>query len=170
MADHHGNSYQVQKSRLIEKMAEMLQDKKLPMLADIRDESAEDIRIVLEPKSRRFDPETVIESLFKITDLETKISLNLNVLDSQGRPAVLSLREALNEWLAHRRVVLQRPVCLPAWQIAKRLEIRRLSCCLSKSDEVIAIIREEDEPKAELMRRFSLSENQANAIWICGCA
>ena len=90
------------------------------MLADIRDESAEDIRIVLEPKSRRLDPETVIESLFKITDLETKISLNLNVLDSQGRPAVLSLREALNEWLAHRRVVLQRRSAFRLGKIAKQ--------------------------------------------------
>ena len=157
--------YQVQKSRLIEKMAEMLQDKKLPMLADIRDESAEDIRIVLEPKSRRLDPETVIESLFKITDLETKISLNLNVLDSQGRPAVLSLREALNEWLAHRRVVLQRRSAFRLGKIAKRLEILEGYLVVYLNlDEVIAIIREEDEPKAELMRRFSLSENQANAI------
>ena len=157
--------YQVQKSRLIEKMAEMLQDKKLPMLADIRDESAEDIRIVLEPKSRRLDPETVIESLFKITDLETKISLNLNVLDSQGRPAVLSLREALNEWLAHRRVVLQRRTAFRLGKIAKRLEILEGYLVVYLNlDEVIAIIREEDEPKAELMRRFSLSENQANAI------
>ena len=157
--------YQVQKSRLIEKMAEMLQDKKLPMLADIRDESAEDIRIVLEPKSRRLDPETVIESLFKITDLETKISLNLNVLDSQGRPAVLSLREALNEWLAHRRVVLQRRSSFRLGKIAKRLEILEGYLVVYLNlDEVIAIIREEDEPKAELMRRFSLSENQANAI------
>ena len=157
--------YQVQKSRLIEKMAEMLQDKKLPILADIRDESAEDIRIVLEPKSRRLDPETVIESLFKITDLETKISLNLNVLDSQGRPSVLSLREALNEWLAHRRVVLQRRSAFRLGKIAKRLEILEGYLVVYLNlDEVIAIIREEDEPKAELMRRFSLSENQANAI------
>ena len=157
--------YQVQKSRLIEKMAEMLQDKKLPMLADIRDESAEDIRIVLEPKSRRLDPETVIESLFKITDLETKVSLNLNVLDSQGRPAVLSLREALNEWLAHRRVVLQCRSAFRLGKIAKRLEILEGYLVVYLNlDEVIAIIREEDEPKAELMRRFSLSENQANAI------
>jgi len=157
--------YQVQKSRLIEKMAEMLQDRKLPMLADIRDESAEDIRIVLEPKSRRLDPETVIESLFKITDLETKISLNLNVLDSQGRPAVLSLRDALNEWLAHRRVVLQRRSAFRLDKIAKRLEILEgYLVVFLNLDEVIAIIREEDEPKTELMRRFSLSENQANAI------
>jgi len=157
--------YQVQKSRLIEKMAEMLQDRKLPMLADIRDESAEDIRIVLEPKSRRLDPETVIESLFKITDLETKISLNLNVLDSQGRPAVLSLRDALNEWLAYRRVVLQRRSAFRLDKIAKRLEILEgYLVVFLNLDEVIAIIREEDEPKTELMRRFSLSENQANAI------
>ena len=157
--------YQVQKSRLIEKMAEMLQDKKLPMLADIRDESAEDIRIVLEPKSRRLDPETVIESLFKVTDLETKISLNLNVLDSHGRPAVLSLRDALNEWLAHRRVVLQRRSAFRLDKIAKRLEILEgYLIVFLNLDEVIAIIREEDEPKLELMKRFCLNENQANAI------
>ena len=157
--------YQVQKSRLIEKMAEMLQDKKLPMLADIRDESAEDIRIVLEPKSRRLNPETVIESLFKVTDLETKISLNLNVLDSHGRPAVLSLRDALNEWLAHRRVVLQRRSAFRLDKIAKRLEILEgYLIVFLNLDEVIAIIREEDEPKLELMKRFCLNENQANAI------
>ena len=84
-------------------MAEMLQARKLPVLADIQDESAEDIRIVLEPKSRRLDPEAVMESLFKLTELESRISLNLNVLDSSGRPSVLSLKDALKEWLAHRR-------------------------------------------------------------------
>ncbi|MBT5482023.1 MAG: DNA topoisomerase IV subunit A, partial [Alphaproteobacteria bacterium] len=100
--------YQVQKSRLIERMAEMMMAKKLPMLADIRDESAEDIRIVLEPKTRRLNPEAVMESLFKLTELEARASLNLNVLDSTGRPSVMNLKEALLEWLAHRRVVLLR--------------------------------------------------------------
>ena len=100
--------FQVQKSRLIERLAEMLQAKKLPFLGDIRDESAEDLRIVLEPKSRRLEAEIVMESLFKLSDLETRVPLNLNVLDGNGRPGVLDLRGALNAWLAHRRVVLQR--------------------------------------------------------------
>ena len=113
--------YQVQKSRLIERLAEMLQAKKIPVLADIRDESAEDIRIVLEPKSRRLEAELVMESLFKLSDLEVRVPLNLNVLDADGRPGVMDLRAALNAWLAHRRVVLQRrseiqagPDCDPA--------------------------------------------------------
>ena len=157
--------YQVQKSRLIEKMAEMLQDRKLPMLSDIRDESAEDVRIVLEPKSRRLDPEIVMESLFKITDLETRISLNLNVLDSRGKPGVLSLREVLNEWLAHRRVVLQRRSHFRLSKIERRLEILEgYLVVFLNLDEVIAIIREEDHPKEELMKRFLLTETQATAI------
>ena len=104
-------------------MAEMLQSKKLPVLADIRDESAEDIRIVLEPKSRRLDPEAVMESLFKSTELETRVSLNLNVLDSSGRPAVMSLKEALKEWLVHRRDVLLRRSRYRLNKIELRLEI-----------------------------------------------
>ena len=115
--------YQIQKSRLIEKMAEMLQAKKLPVLADIRDESAEDIRVVLEPKSRRLDPNVVMESLFKLTELETRVSLNLNVLDSNGRPSVLSLKEALTEWLLHRRNVLMRRSKYRLGKIERRLEI-----------------------------------------------
>ena len=157
--------YQVQKSRLIEKMAEMLQDRKLPMLADIRDESAEDVRIVLEPKSRRLDPEMVMESLFKITDLENRISLNLNVLDSHGKPGVMCLREVLNEWLAHRRVVLQRRSAFRLEKIERRLEILQgYLVVFLNLDEVIAIIREEDHPKDELMKRFLLTETQATAI------
>ena len=115
--------YQVQKSRLIERMAEMMMAKKLPMLADIRDESAEDIRIVLEPKTRRLNPEAVMESLFKLTELEARASLNLNVLDSTGRPSVMNLKEALLEWLAHRRVVLLRRSQFRLDKIAHRLEI-----------------------------------------------
>ena len=101
----------------------MLQAKKLPFLADIRDESAEDLRIVLEPKSRRLGPEVVMESLFKLTDLETRVPLNLNVLDSDGRPGVMSLREALNAWLAHRREVLVRRSSFRLGKIASRLEV-----------------------------------------------
>ncbi|MGB1545895.1 MAG: DNA topoisomerase (ATP-hydrolyzing), partial [Candidatus Puniceispirillaceae bacterium] len=133
--------YQIQKSRLIEKMAEMLQAKKLPVLADIRDESAEDIRVVLEPKSRRLDPKAVMESLFKLTELETRVSLNLNVLDSNGRPSVLSLKEALTEWLLHRRNVLMRRSKYRLGKIERRLEILKgYLVVFLNLDEVITII------------------------------
>lgn len=157
--------YQVQKSRLIEKTAELLLARKLPLLDDIRDESAEDIRIVLEPKNRAADAELLMESLFKLTDFETRIPLNMNVL-SQGRiPNVLSLKNVLREWLEHRRDVLRRRLRHRLDNIAKRLEI--LSGTLIaylNLDEVIRIIREEDEPKAILMRRFSLTDMQAESI------
>ena len=157
--------YQIQKSRLIEKMAEMLQAKKLPVLADIRDESAEDIRVVLEPKSRRLEPKAVMESLFKSTELETRVSLNLNVLDSNGRPSVLSLKEALTEWLLHRRNVLMRRSKYRLGKIERRIEILEgYLVVFLNLDEVITIIRETDYPRDELMVRFSLSDVQANAI------
>ena len=157
--------YQVQKSRLIERMADMLQAKKLPFLADIRDESAEDLRIVLEPKSRRLEPEVLMESLFKLTDLETRVPLNLNVLDSDGRPGVMSLREALNAWLAHRREVLVRRSNFRLGKIASRLEVLEGYLVVYLNlDEVIAIIREAENPRARLMERFELTETQANAI------
>lgn len=157
--------YQVQKSRLIEKMAEMLQDRKLPMLADIRDESAEDIRLVLEPKSRRLDPEVVMESLFRLTDLEARISMNLNVLDASGRPSVMGLKQALQAWLDHRRIVLVRRSQHRLDKIAKRLEILEgYLMVFLNLDEVIAIIREADHPRDELMARFGLNEVQANAV------
>ena len=157
--------YQVQKSRLIEKMAEMLQDRKLPMLADIRDESAEDIRLVLEPKSRRLDPEVVMESLFRLTDLEARISMNLNVLDASGRPSVMGLKQALQAWLDHRRIVLVRRSQHRLDKIAKRLEILEgYLMVFLNLDEVIAIIREADHPRDDLMARFGLNEVQANAV------
>ena len=157
--------YQVQKSRLIERMAEMLQAKKLPFLADIRDESAEDIRIVLEPKSRRLEPEVMIESLFKTTDLETRVPLNLNVLDGDGRPGVMDLRGALNAWLAHRRTVLQRRSEYRLGKIATRLEVLEGYLIVYLNlDEVIQIIREADHPRQSLMERFELTEAQANAV------
>jgi len=157
--------YQVQKSRLIERLAEMLQAKKLPVLADIRDESAEDLRIVLEPKSRRLEAELVMESLFKMSDLEVRVPLNLNVLDAEGRPVVMDLRAALNAWLAHRRVVLQRRSRFRLGKIASRLEVLEGYLIVYLNlDEVIRIIRESDHPRDELMARFSLTENQANAV------
>ena len=143
----------------------MLNNKKLPFLADIRDESAEDIRIILEPKSRRVDPEAVMENLFKVTDLEVRVPMNLNVLDKDGKPGVMNLREALNAWLAHRRVVLQRRSQFRLDKIERRLEmLEGYIIVFLNLDEVIAIIREDDHPKQSLMARFSLTENQANGI------
>jgi len=157
--------YQVPKSRLIEKVADLILARKLPLLEDIRDESAEDIRIVLEPKNRSVDAELLMESLFKLTDFEARIPLNMNVL-SQGRiPKVMPLKMVLQEWLAHRRDVLQRRLRHRLENIAKRLEI--LSGYLIaylNLDEVIRIIREEDEPKQALMAGFSLTDNQAESI------
>ena len=157
--------YQVQKSRLIERMADMLQAKKLAFLADIRDESAEDLRIVLEPKSRRMEPDVVMESLFRLTDLESRVPLNLNVLDADGRPGVMNLRGALNAWLAHRREVLLRRSNFRLGKIAVRLEVLEgYLVVFLNLDEVITIIREAENPRVRLMERFELTETQANAI------
>ena len=157
--------YQVQKSRLIEKVAELLQARKLPLLADIRDESAEDVRVVLEPKSRTVDPELLMESLFRLTDFESRIPLNMNVLSGGKVPKGLSLKEVLAEWLAHQRDVLQRRTRYRLGQIERRLEIvSGYLVVFLNVDEVIRIIREEDEPKKELMRTFELTDNQAEAI------
>jgi topoisomerase-4 subunit A len=157
--------YQVQKARLIEKMAELMQAKKLPFITDILDESAEDIRLVIEPKSRRIDPGMVMENLFRLTDLEYRVSLNLNVLDATGTPGVLSIRDALLAWIDHQLVVLRRRTNHRLGKIASRLEVLGgYLIVFLNLDEVIAIIREEDHPKEKLMERFSLSENQANAI------
>ncbi len=157
--------YQVQKSRLIEKIAELLIAKKLPLLEDIRDESAEDIRVVLVPKSRSVDPGVLMESLFKLTDLENRIPLNMNVLSRGKVPNVLSLRDVLREWLDHRRQVLLRRSRHRLGQIEHRLEVLGgyLAAYLN-IDEVIRIIREEDEPKKVMMVRFELTDVQAEAI------
>ena len=157
--------YGVQKARLIEKLAELLQERKLPLLADVRDESAEDVRIVLEPRARNVDPVILMESLFRLTELESRISLNMNVLVGGLVPRVIGLSEALREWLDHRRVVLQRRSRHRLGQIDRRLEILGgLLIVYLDLDEVIRIIREEDEPKPALMKRFELTEIQANAI------
>jgi len=157
--------YGVPKSRLIEKIAELLQEKKLPLLADVRDESAEDIRVVLEPRAKTVDPIILMESLFKLTELESRIPMNVNVLAGGKVPKVLSLAECLREWLDHRREVLIRRSTFRLAAIDKRLEILGgLLIVYLDLDRVIKIIREEDEPKAELMRVFKLTEVQANAI------
>jgi topoisomerase IV subunit A len=157
--------YLVQKSRLVEKIAELLIARKLPLLEDVRDESAEDIRLVLVPKSRSVDPTILMESLFKLTELESRISLNMNVL-SQGKvPKVMGLGEVLTEWLAHRREVLIRRSQFRLAAIERRLEILGgYLIAYLNLDEVIRIIREEDEPKAALMERFTLTDLQAESI------
>lgn len=157
--------YQVVKSKLIERIALLLQEKKVPLLADVRDESAQDVRIVLEPKNRNVDANMLMELLFKNTELETKFNMNMNVLDSDGVPRVMSIAEVLREFLNHRIKVLERRTSHRLQKIINRLEI--LSGYLIaylNLDEIIHIIREDDEPKASLMSRFSLSEIQAESI------
>ena len=157
--------YGVPKARLIEKLADLLQEKKLPLLADVRDESAEDVRVVLEPRSRSVDPVMLMESLFRLSELEARVPLNLNVLVGGVVPRVIGLAECLREWVDHRRVVLQRRSGYRLGQIERRLEILGgLLIVYLDLDEVIRIIREEDEPRPALMARFTLTELQANAI------
>ena len=157
--------YQVQKSRLIEKIAELLTEKKLTVLADIRDESTEDVRLVLEPKARTIEPEMLMETLFRQTDLEVRIPLNLNVLAADGTPGVFDLKAALRAFLDHREVVLTRRTKNRLQKIEHRLEILAGYLIAYKNlDEVIRIIREEDEPKPVLMKTFKLTDVQAEAI------
>jgi topoisomerase-4 subunit A len=157
--------YQVQKGRLIERIAELITAKKLPLLGDLRDESAEDIRIVFEPKSRTVDPQLLMEQLFRNTELEARIPLNMNVLSHGRVPKVMSLRDVLREWLDHRKDVLIRRSNFRLAEIARRLEILGgYLIAYLNLDEVIRIIRTEDEPKAVLMKRFNLTDTQAEAI------
>lgn len=157
--------WQVQKSRLVEKIAEIINSKKLPILADVRDESTEDIRLVLEPRSRSVEPEVLMESLFKLTELEVRVPLNMNVLVDGRTPQVVSLDRALKLFLDHRRVVLQRRSQHRLAQVAHRLEILDgYIIAYLNLDRVIEIIRTEDEPKPVLMAEFRLSETQAEAI------
>jgi len=157
--------YQVQKARLVEKIAELLQARKLALLADVRDESTDDIRLVLEPKSRSVEPDVLMEALFRQTDLESRISLNMNVLDAEQTPRVMSLVEVLRAFLDHRHVVLQRRTEHRLAAIAKRLEVvRGYLVVFLNIDEVIRIIREEDHPKDSLIATFDLSDVQAEAI------
>ncbi|HXF88627.1 MAG TPA: DNA topoisomerase IV subunit A [Xanthobacteraceae bacterium] len=155
----------VQKTRLIEKMAELFNDKKLPLVESFRDESTEDVRIVIEPRARTVDPVLLMESLFKLTELETRIPLNMNVL-SRGRvPKVMGLAEVLREWLDHRRDVLLRRSRYRLKVIEHRLEVLGgYLVAYLNLDRVIRIIRNEDEPKPVLMKAFKLSEVQADAI------
>ena len=155
----------VQKSRLVEKLAELLNDKKLPLVADVRDESAEDVRLVIEPRSRTVDAELLMESLFKLTELESRIPLNMNVLVKGRIPQVLGLAEVLREWLDHRRDVLVRRSKHRLAEIEHRLEVLGgFLVAYLNLDKVIKIIRTEDEPKPVLMKTFKLSDVQADAI------
>ena len=157
--------YQVIKSKLIEKIAQLLSEKKVPLLADVRDESAQDVRIVLEPKNRTVDAALLMEHLFKQTELESKFNMNMNVLDCDGVPRVMSLSEVLRAFLNHRHIVLQRRTQYRLEKISARLEI--LSGYLIayvNLDEIIRIIREEDDAKAVMMKEFNLTDNQAEAI------
>ncbi|MDC0457396.1 DNA topoisomerase IV subunit A [Alphaproteobacteria bacterium] len=157
--------YQVQKSRLLEKIAELMETKTLPMLSDIRDESTERVRLIIEPKSRNLSPEMIMETLFKKTDLETRVSLNLNVIDEKNVPGVKSLKESLKCWLDHRQIILQRKSIYRLNQIENRINILNgYITVFLNLDKVIQIIREEDKPKEVLISFFSINEIQANAI------
>jgi len=157
--------YQVQKSRLIEKIAELLQARKLPLLDDVRDESAEDVRLVLVPRSKNVDAALLMESLFKLTDLENRFSLNMNVLSGGRIPMVMGIKQALQEWLDHRKDVLVRRSQHRLAQIEHRLEVLGgYLIAYLNLDEVIRIIREEDDAKVSLKAAFGLTDVQAEAI------
>ncbi len=157
--------YQVQKGRLVERIAELIGEKKLPLVGDVRDESAEDVRLILEPKSRNVAPEVMMESLFRATDLETRFPLNLNVLDGGKQPRVMSLKEALQAWLNHRLEVLERRSRHRLEKIDNRLHLLDgFLIAYLNLDRIIEIIRTEDEPKRVMMAEFRLTDVQAEAI------
>ncbi|WP_369025682.1 DNA topoisomerase IV subunit A [Qipengyuania sp. RANM35] len=157
--------YQVQKGKLIEQIAQAIADKKLPILEDVRDESDEKIRIVLVPRSRNVDPELLKESIYKLTDLETRFGLNLNVLDHTRTPMVMGLKELLDNWIVSQIDILQRRSQHRLDQIARRLElVEGYIIAFLNLDRVIEIIRYEDDPKAVMMAEFKLTDRQAEAI------
>ncbi|MBV1706932.1 MAG: DNA topoisomerase IV subunit A [Hyphomicrobiales bacterium] len=157
--------YMVPKARLLEKLGELVNERKLPLVGDIRDESTEDIRLIIEPRARNVDPFVMMESLFRSTDLETRFAVNMNVLVDGVVPRVVSLLEALRQWLDHRRNVLVRRSRFRLAEIARRLEVLAgMLIVFLNLDEVIRIIREEDEPKQVLIATFSLTEAQVNYI------
>jgi topoisomerase-4 subunit A len=157
--------YQVQKSKLVERIAQLMDAKRLPLLDDVHDESTEDVRLVLEPKSKLVDPELLMESVFKLTDLENRASLNLNVLDPNGTPRVMNLKQALKVWVDHRREVVIRRAQTRLAKVEDRLEVLAgYLIVYADLDEVIRIIRFEDKPKETLMKTFDLTERQTEAI------
>jgi topoisomerase-4 subunit A len=157
--------YQIKKADLVEELAGLIESKKTPLLADVRDESADDVRLVLEPRARTVEPEVLMESLFRLSDLETRFPVNMNVLDARGSPGVMGLKAALVAFLAHRREVLARRARFRLGKIEARLHILEgLLIVFLDLDEVIRIVRYEDEPKARLIERFEISDIQAEAI------
>jgi topoisomerase-4 subunit A len=157
--------YGVQKAKLIEQIAELIADKKLPILADVKDESADDVRLVLEPRARTVDSDLLLESLYRLTDLEIRFPLNLNVLDATRTPGVMSLKECLLAWLAFQKDVLVRKSQVRIGKIDDRLELLDgFLIAFLNLDRVIEIIRTKDEPKPVMMAEFSLIERQAEAI------
>jgi len=157
--------YQVQKAKLIEQIAQLMEDKKLPLLGDIRDESTDVIRLVLEPKTRGVEPEVLMETVFRATPLESRFGLNMNVLDASRTPRVMSLKEVLRAWLDHRHEVLVRRSNYRLAEIERRLEVLEGYLLVYLNlDEVIRIIREEEQPKPRLIARFELTDVQAEAI------
>jgi topoisomerase-4 subunit A len=157
--------YQVKKAELIEQLADLIETKRAPLLGDVRDESAEDVRIVIEPKSRNIPPEALMDSLFRLSDLEVRFPVNMNVLDASGAPGVMGLRALLQAFLDHRREVVVRRARFRLGKIEARLHILDgLLIAYLNLDEVIRIVRYEEEPKARLMETFTLSEIQADAI------
>jgi topoisomerase-4 subunit A len=157
--------YQVKKADLVEQLADLIETKKAPLLGDVRDESAEDVRLVLEPKNRNVEPEVLMESLFKLSALESRFPVNMNVLDAKGAPGVMGLRQLLQSFLDHRREVVVRRARFRLDKIEARLHILDgLVIAFLNLDEVIRIVRYEDEPKAKLIAAFDLSDIQADAI------
>ncbi len=157
--------YQVQKARLIERIAALLQEKKIALLDDVHDESTTDVRIVLSPKSRNVDPDVLMESLFRQTDLEIRFGLNMNVLDAANTPRVMSLPEVLRAYLDHRQVVLQRRTKHRLAEIEKRIEVLDgYIIAYLNIDAVIKIIRTEDDPKPVMVKRWKLTDLQADSI------
>ncbi|HYG28210.1 MAG TPA: DNA topoisomerase IV subunit A [Caulobacteraceae bacterium] len=157
--------YQVKKADLVEQLADLIENKRAPLLGDVRDESAEDVRLILEPKSRNIEPELLMESLFKLSALEARFPVNMNVLDARGTPGVMGLKACLRAFLDHRREVLVRRARYRLGKIEARLHILAgLLIAFLNLDEVIRIVRYEDEPKAKLIASFELTEIQADAI------
>ncbi|MGZ5792033.1 MAG: DNA topoisomerase IV subunit A [Croceibacterium sp.] len=158
-------AYQIPKGKLIEQIAQVIADRKVPILEDVRDESDEQVRIVLVPKSRNVDPDLLKESLYKLTDLEVRFGLNLNVLDATRTPMVMGLKELLEHWLLHQIDILQRRSRHRLQKIADRLElVEGFIIAFLNLDRIIAIIRTEDEPKPVMMAEFGLTDRQAEAI------
>src|SRR6185503_4818421 len=153
------------KAKLIEQIAQLIADKKLPILADVKDESDEQVRLILEPRARTVDPDLLLESLYRLTDLEIRFPLNLNVLDATRTPGVMSLRQALTAWLSFQIEVMVRRSQVRIGKIDDRMELLEgFLIAYLNLDRVIEIIRGEDEPKPILMAEFSLTDRQAEAI------